>query len=423
MNDAVQRASDALDAGDHSGALNLLRLASLDPSVAEDPPVFRWAMGILAVVVAHFASDEGAQKARDVMVAPDDIQLLYDLGYACVEYGIPDIAVIPLWRANFVAPGLRGVVVELCAALEDAGRNGEAVGLLSSAGFEDFLSRYLLAFNQIASGDLGSASEVITTLEAKEELHHVMRTRLRQMLQRASAVPTSLDSADLRGWHFVMTGGILLDLSPHGLEVMCGRYAYLNDSFEMIREGLSRLGEMLESWGAMPSRVAQLPGRGSAVVGLAAAELFGLPLERYSPATGSALLVGYDLGEVADEECLRALGHRREGQPLFVHAACWTSPPSVAADFSTLLYQVNVPPWGSQKRMSGSGEVERRESDDRTVAELARSVVDAHISDEDFARRSPCQEFGQAVSASLVLRPGCRQRLWSSSPVKSGRFH
>jgi len=42
---------------------------------------------------------------------------------------------------------------------------------------------------------------------------------------------TSLDRQDLRGWHYVLTGGILASLSPYGFDDgMTGRWAYLSDS-------------------------------------------------------------------------------------------------------------------------------------------------------------------------------------------------
>jgi hypothetical protein len=53
------------------------------------------------------------------------------------------------------------------------------------------------------------------------------------MLARAGIAHavTSLDRQDLRGWHYVLTGGILASLSPYGFDDgMTGRWAYLSDS-------------------------------------------------------------------------------------------------------------------------------------------------------------------------------------------------
>jgi hypothetical protein len=46
---------------------------------------------------------------------------------------------------------------------------------------------------------------------------------------------TSLDRQDLRGWHYVLTGGVLGSLSPYGFDVgMTGRWAYVSDSVEAV---------------------------------------------------------------------------------------------------------------------------------------------------------------------------------------------
>jgi len=56
---------------------------------------------------------------------------------------------------------------------------------------------------------------------------------VRRILARAGTARavTSLDRQDLRGWHYVLTGGVLATLSPYGFGAgMTGRWAYLSDS-------------------------------------------------------------------------------------------------------------------------------------------------------------------------------------------------
>jgi hypothetical protein len=54
------------------------------------------------------------------------------------------------------------------------------------------------------------------------------------MLARAgvAGAASPLDRRDLRGWHYVLTGGVMASLSPHGFEVMTGRWAYLSDTMD-----------------------------------------------------------------------------------------------------------------------------------------------------------------------------------------------
>lgn len=418
----VGEATSAVAAGDFSAALAHLRTASADRAVAEDRALFVEAMTALRAVISHFSTEEAAARAAAVVEQPDDIQALYDLGYAAVEDGIAEIGVLPLWRANRVAPGLRGVVVELCAALEEAGQNAAAVQVLREANLDDFLCGYLLGFNLIGMGDLDAAKRLVPALRPSNDGEVTMRRRLAHMLERAAACNTPLDDNDLRGWHFVINGSVLLDLSPYGAESMRGRYALYQDSYGHLKEGLHRLGEVLDLWDVMPPRIAHLPDRGSAALGMAARDLFGLPLSKFTADTGAALVVGYDLADVTDWDLIRALQDRHAGQVLFIHTACWTEPPSVAADFSTLLHQVNLPPWGEQLRASWDGEVSYSDPDDRPGGALAAEILSAPTEEELIQDRQALADFALSVPAKLALRPGPRQRFWGSSPVKSTRF-
>jgi hypothetical protein len=81
----------------------------------------------------------------------------------------------------------------------------------------------------------------------------------------ASAV-TPLDHEDLRGWHYVLTGGVLATLSPYGFEEgMTGRRAYLSDTLEGCAVALARLRLTLDAAGAAPESVAPLPDRSSQI--------------------------------------------------------------------------------------------------------------------------------------------------------------
>ena len=56
--------------------------------------------------------------------------MLYSLGYALIELGLPDVAACALSRANALTPGEQPIVTELVAALERDGRNQEACEVL-----------------------------------------------------------------------------------------------------------------------------------------------------------------------------------------------------------------------------------------------------------------------------------------------------
>ena len=76
------------------------------------------------------------------------------------------------------------------------------------------------------------------------------------MLVRAgiARAVTSLDRQDLRGWHYVLTGGVLASLSPYGFDAMTGRWGYLSDSVAGCAAALRRLTLILDAAGAPRGR-------------------------------------------------------------------------------------------------------------------------------------------------------------------------
>ncbi|MFB7265330.1 hypothetical protein ACFCXH_24710, partial [Streptomyces nojiriensis] len=293
---------------------------------------------------------------------PGEPQALYDFGYACVEHGIAFLAVAPLREALRMLPDSRPLLAELVSALEDENRHTEAVALLSGRGQElpAWPETYLLVHHTLLAGDLDTAARIGRTLPAPEDpqwsgaharqQHRLHRTDRARRAQGAAGHADPLGRADLRGWHYGLTGGLLGTLSPYGWDAgMTGRYAYLGDSHEQCRRGLARLALALEAAGRRPATVSLLPGRSDRILGLAAARVLGLPAVPYEPARTDTLVVAYDL-TAADPDLLRTLHARADGQILSEHATRWTDPPAVSADFSTLLCQLASPPWKDDPR-------------------------------------------------------------------------
>ncbi|MBE1537266.1 hypothetical protein [Actinomadura algeriensis] len=361
---------------------------------------------------------------------PPGAQELYDFGYACVERGVPTLAVPALRAALELLPGEVGLVRELAAALEHDDRHAEVVEALDAhaALLEPWPDRYLLAYNAFMAGDAARAQDVARGLPEPDETWAPAGERLERMLARARAVRpvTPLDALDLRGWQFAIGGAVLLSRSPHGFSAgMAGRFAYLGDGYGICRRAIERLRLVLDAAGVRPERVGLLPDRSSAILGLAAAELLGLPAEPFEPGRPDALVVAYDLNE-AGENVLGGLWERAAGQVLFEHATCWTDPPPVTADVSGLLHQVAVPPWGAGLRARPDGPVERTEPDGRPPAEIAAEIVRAEPdADEGDGDAPPDPDDAAAVlvaAARAQWLTGPREPVRSPGPVRSSRF-
>ncbi|WP_329395887.1 hypothetical protein [Streptomyces melanogenes] len=423
------KAWECLDAGDLPGAVRLLRAAGEDL-----PP------GEVALVVGRAAKAAGfddLDRAAGALVSrPEDDRALYDFGYACIERGLSFLAVPALREVLTRNPGALQVVRELVAAYESENRHGEAVEVLArhESGFEEWPDRYLLVFNAVMAGDLALANRHFALLPDPEDpMWLPARQRQRRMLERAaSAAPASaLDRTDLRGWQFVLGGTVLGTLSPYGFGAgMNGRYAWLQDSYGQCLRGLLRLKALLDAAGVRPRSVSLLPDRGSRILGLAAAEILGLPAEPFAPGCEDTVVIAYDLNELAEvaegPEILGQLQDRVPGQVLHEHASSWTDTPVVTADSVALLHQAVVAPWEGQLRAGEDGEVERAGADDRPDALIAADIVGADPSPDEGDGETPTDPdeaftgFVTAVRDSWLQ--GERTRLKSTGPVPSSKF-
>ncbi|MFD9760982.1 hypothetical protein [[Kitasatospora] papulosa] len=421
-------ARERLDAGDVPGALRELRQVPAAP------------LGEVADVVGRAAGAAGFDDLRKAATAlaatPDRVRPLYDYGFACVERGVAYLAIPALREALRLAPDSSGVLRELISAYEDEGLHRDAVEALLAHedGLADWPDRYLLVFNAVLAGDLELARRQHARLPAPaEDTWLGARDRQNRVLGRASAAgPASpLDHSDLRGWQYVMGGTVLGTLSPFGFDAgMTGRYAYLQDDHGRCLEGLLRLKAVLASAGARPRSVSLLPDRGSRVLGLAAAEVLGLPAEPFEAGREDTVVIAYDLNVTAradgGPETIGQLFERAPGQVLHEHASCWTDPPAVTADSVTLLHQSAVAPWEAGLRQGADGEVERGEADGRPEKAIAAEIVGADPTPDAGDGQTPADpaekltDFVSAVSGTWLQ--GDRAQLRSPGPVASSRF-
>ncbi|MFF3849973.1 hypothetical protein [Streptomyces sp. NPDC002328] len=422
------KAWESLDAGDVPGALRQLRQAP-DAPLAE-----------VALVVARAAEaagfDDLRQAATAVTAQPDQAQTLYGFGYACVERGVSYLAVPALREALRLAQDSPAVLRELVSAYEDEERHREAADVLAAheSGLAAWPDRYLLVFNAVLAGDLELARRHHALLpDPDDDMWLPARERQNLVLERAAAAgPASpLDRADLRGWQYVTGGTVLGTLSPYGFDAgMTGRFAYLQDTHDNCLRGLLRLKAVLAAAGLRPRSVSLLPDRDSRILGLAAAEVLGLPAEHFDPEREDTVVIAYDLNETLEVSrgpvVIGQLVGRTPGQVLHEHASCWTDTPAVAPDSVALLHQTVVAPWGAGLRQGADGGVERGEPDGRPEAEIAAEIVAADPTPDEGDGQTPADPVERLTDFVAAVRGtwlhGDRARVKSSGPVPSSRF-
>jgi len=424
-----------LAAGESHQAFASFRWALEYPGTAAAES-FPEALEVLAQIGEAIAGPELAGKVRAAAQMPLEPDRLYDLGYELIEHGLSGIAATVLARAHRLAPDNQEVLSELVCALEDRHLHDEACRLLRgrrAAVESDLILRYLLAFNAMMCADPAEARAALPRLQqSRDPTVRQLAKRLAGLLARYDAVAavTALDRRDLRGWHCVTSGGLLLHLSPYGFdEGMNGRYAFTQDSVERCREGLERLALVGQALGLGWRSVFILPERASAILGHAAAEVFGVQAIPWPAggASGPGLIVAYDLAKL-DDATLESLASHGPGQLLFAHASPWTKGPAFAADVTTFLYQYNQSPWEERSIVDAATGTMRREPPlEGAPAELARQIIGATAepaTDRDalVALANAVRQLGGEHAAGALRTAGLRRDQGTSSPVPSSQF-
>ena len=425
----ITRAREQLEGGDPQTAFASLRRIYRQPEFAEQTPELVESLRLFSEIAEALNLEQFAAIAERAADFPDEVQALYDLGYECLEHDLHWLSSCVLERAWARAPSSAGVLSELCAALDAGGRYEEALEYLKRSPIavsNSFLLRYLLAFNTLMAGHPEDVPKLLERLgEPGDDNEEFLRARIEGMFSRWKTLGEVGDT-DLRGWHYVITGGVLLHVSPYGFEDgMNGRYAYTQDSYGRCRYGLERLRAVLQAWDVTPERVLSLSDRASQILAAAAGKLLELPVEPYAP-DRPGLVVAYDLGEVDPDTPAEVLEHQ-PGQILFAHASCWTQTPPCAPDLTTLLYQIGVAPWEAKTFFTDDGPV-KEPADEGSVDELAAKIVAAEIEEAEDELPSDTQDKLEAFAnqvregASAFVEEGRRSPLWEGGPVTSSRF-
>lgn len=245
------------------------------------------------------------------------------------------------------------------------------------------------------------------------ETRQAAASALQTAIVAAAGALGRLGPDDLRGWHYVLTAGLLLR-TP--------RQAKTWDSAGRVKDGVQRMRQVLEALEVAVPTVLFPPERNSEITARVAAARLGCDATAWHGGDEPGLLVVYDARALIPE-LREPLLHHRPGQPLFMQAAEHTTEQPVASDLLTYLYQHNTSPWGPGLSP------ENRPIDTTTVPveEFVRAVLDA-ADDGDLAEdnddvadlrafATALRDVPAAAAPGLLRDSGQRERLWVGSPV------
>ncbi|HEX3479571.1 MAG TPA: hypothetical protein VHT91_31325 [Kofleriaceae bacterium] len=433
MTVADVRAALAL-ARPHHALVTLRRMADAAEQGGSET-LAEW-LELLERAVGALAGPTFAAAVRSVRQAPDDAAALERLGRRLISEGWPQIAVTLLGRAHRIDPLDPRVLAALVSALAADGQHARACAVLRDApapGVWGLGRRGVLARHALLSGDLDAARHCMPSLLASTDpAHQELALEIGGMLARADAVArvSPLDDHDLRGWHFVVTGGLLLHRSPDDEPGMNGRYAFVHDRSADCLEGLCRAAAVLAALHRPVDRILAPADRASAILARAAALRLDCPVVDWPAGDIAApgLIVAYSADELASD-ARRAVHDHRPGQVLHCHAASWTREPPFAPDLVTRLHQYYRAPWDGHSGVDPhTGEPVHVPPDAADLATLAARIAEAPRDppDADLDALLALADAARAVAADAAagaLRDrGTRRRAWCGSPVPSQRF-
>ncbi|MBA3459993.1 MAG: hypothetical protein H0T46_08525 [Deltaproteobacteria bacterium] len=391
-------------------------------------PELQRLLGELGRLAAERGAAELAELVDSVVRDPDSPDHLYKLGYALIDAGTPEVAATVLWHCLALVGDSEEVVCELVSALESALAHADAFDILdkhAALRARSYLPRYLYAYNAAMIGRLDVTRATLPSLAPDGSQTATLHGTIAGIVERADRVAGTcpLDTRDLRGWHYVLTGGLLVHQSPYGFDdPMHGRYAWLADSLPRLAYAIDQLGALVKKL-ALPCVYAP-EGRDHEIVAEAIATRLGIPRAPW-PAIGvpaPGLVALYDLRGLLPGQ-LAQLEQRRPDQILFAHASPWTVDSPIAPDVTTLLYQSIVPPWGESAVIDpATGEVSRAAADHREVSAIAAEVsASAPLPAGELSAEEP-ERWSSLVARAWPPSPGSRTRLWAGGPVPSSRF-
>jgi hypothetical protein len=439
-NERREKILEHLERERYTEAYSVIREVLNYPGQIEDDFLWNDALKLFERICRGLSGDFLGDLVKGVIEKPHNIDALYELSYELYEQNIHSIAATFLNKANLLTPQNERIVSELVSNLEALMMNKEATNILSEAKSllnSSEICRYLYAFHSIMTGDIDTPEKILPTIQDSIDKDiQFMAKSIKGMLNRFSVLKRSrpLDNKDLRGWHMVMNGSVLLHLSPFGLDdAMFGRYAYITDSYSLCRHGIERVQEVLKVAEINLPSIIALPDRSSQILALATSKIVGKPLKYWDEIdiNTEGLIVVYDLDEVQPGELLPEIADHRPGQLLWAHASCWTNPFPFSPDITTYLYQHNNSPWGGGGFVynTKAKRVEISDSDKTADEELSLKIVDAEI-DRDYiddledllAMINPLRNLSEDSNPGIYKTSERRRLQRTGSPVLSNRF-
>ena len=409
-----KEAENYLDENAAAYALQVIRESLRYPGQIESADELKTLMVLMARCFGEFGDENLQQTCVALSQDSANTDALYQLGFELVSAQYPDLASAVLSYALRESPQDIRILYELTASLEMQGLYEIALKYLKDSNTEAFLARYLMAFNTLMTGDIAESKKITATLTADSESSNYKLNRLRNIFARIEAVDgvTPLDNSDYRGWHFILTGGLLLHF-PDPTENSYGQYEYLEDSESLCKEGIYRLCSIFDVWEMVIPRILSFDNPESHRLGLAFSYMLGIPEKKVVIPDEAGLLVIYDHSNIIPE-VMDIISKHKSGSQVYCHASQFTREYKVAPDFTNLMYSSIISPWDRHIIFPRRPELPTSpptESDEQ----LAKRIVSSDIQKSnlnDLQKLLDLAEAGKSFAAGSMVEGSTREKQW-----------
>lgn len=445
----LNNALAAAKAGDVRNALELLQpiFCSDDLNLNFKTWKATWdTFGGIAAFLEELSLSESSIAVADQW---NNVPLLEAFSFELVQHGLYHAAIPIIKRGLKFEPEHAGLLFELANVYEELRQYDQARAQLLSATRlleESFMARYLVVFYSIMIGDMTSAKEwyngliKILSYDVSDyrETYENLYSALEIILERTETLSVlfPFNDGSLFEWNAAINGNILLHSSKEGMEVMNGRYAWLQEPPHLLFNCIAQLKSLLEHLKVKPQRLIALPDHDSNVLAFTAAKVFNCPVVTLSEETKSfpGLIVCYH-SELISDAIKEQISEAHESQIFWCHSVDWTKD-SIAPDFISYFAQYTCAPWAVQKVIDssdiGSGNTPRvidrpaMTGTYQEIVEKLKSIVSEEQHHEEsshikkLASKLYCLEEERQSTVFDLKR--YRTKQWTASPVSSNRF-
>ncbi len=390
------------------------------------------------LLIEHFNIPAALKAAKTIQKEGIDGTELFNLAYALIDAEWPEFAA-NIFRMLYNS-GLKeeAVVTEYAIALERSGYNEEAMKILQEnlpIVEKSLYLSYVLAFNAINAGypvQTKKAFELMKkNYDSTAQFHTTFLERVRNFITRHDAISKKiyLVKNDLREWHFIINGSILLYYSPFGWDQMHGRFGALQEDVFSMKIGVIRMAEAMKKLNLGVKTILFVDNYQSKILATALSKVTGLPLKEITPKNEDEKgLISLYKWDNLTPELQEKLHKKHDGQYMWVHSDNWIGEHGYEPDFVTHLSQYCSDPWEPQLRFH----IEHGKSDEplisKDVEEAVKQILDYKVEKKDFDSHDEFNKFLDALTKTMKPSPfiyeedSMRNRSYSVNIVKSNSF-